>query len=60
MARLKITQLRSSIGTNPVQRATLKSLGLRKIRHEVVQNDNPAIRGMIKKVVHLVNVEETK
>ncbi len=60
MARLKITQLRSSIGTNPVQRATLKALGLRKIRHEIVQNDNPAIRGMIKKVVHLVNVEETK
>jgi len=60
MARLKITQLRSSIGTKPVQRATLKALGLRKIRHEVVQNDSPAIRGMIKKVIHLVNVEETK
>jgi len=60
MAQLRITQLKSDIGTKPDQKATLKALGLRKIRHVVVQNDNPQIRGMIKKVVHLVAVEETK
>jgi large subunit ribosomal protein L30 len=60
MAKLRITQKRSAIGTKPVQRATLKALGLRKIRHEVEQEDTPAIRGMIKKVVHLISVEETK
>lgn len=60
MAPLRITQLKSDIGTKPDQKATLKALGLRKIRHVVVQNDNPQIRGMIKKVVHLVAVEETK
>tara|TARA_B100001105_G_C22138262_1_gene334718 strand:- start:172 stop:354 length:183 start_codon:yes stop_codon:yes gene_type:complete len=60
MAPLRITQLKSVIGTKPDQKATLKALGLRKIRHVVVQNDNPQIRGMIKKVVHLVAVEETK
>ena len=60
MAKLRITQTRSAIGTKPAQRATLKALGLRKIRHEVEQEDTPAIRGMIKKVVHLIDVEETK
>ena len=60
MAPLRITQLKSDIGTKPVQRATLRALGLRKIRHVVVQNDSPQSRGMIKKVVHLVAVEETK
>jgi len=60
MAKIRITQLRSSIGTKPAQRATLKALGLRKIRHEVVKNDSPQIRGMIAKVVHLISVEETK
>ena len=60
MAPLRITQLKSDIGTKPDQKATLKALGLRKIRHVVVQNDSPQIRGMSKKVVHLVAVEETK
>ncbi len=60
MAPLRITQLKSVIGTKPDQKATLRALGLRKIRHVVVQNDNPQIRGMIKKVVLLVAVEETK
>ena len=60
MAKLRITQLRSGIGTKPNQRTTLKALGLRRIRHEVVQNDSPQIRGMIAKVVHLISVEETK
>tara|TARA_A100001037_G_C15089129_1_gene608151 strand:- start:1092 stop:1274 length:183 start_codon:yes stop_codon:yes gene_type:complete len=60
MAKLRITQLKSGIGTKPAQRATLKALGLRKIRHEVVQDDSPQIRGMIAKVIHLVSVEATK
>ena len=60
MAKLRITQLRSGIGTKPNQRATLKALGLRRIRHEVVQNDTPQIRGMIATVVHLISFEETK
>ena len=60
MAKLRITQLRSGIGTKPAQRATLKALGLRKIRHEVVKDDSPQIRGMIAKVIHLVSVEATK
>jgi large subunit ribosomal protein L30 len=59
MAKLRITQLRSGIGTKPNQRATLKALGLRRIRHEVVKNDSPQIRGMIAKVIHLIAVEET-
>ena len=58
MSKLIITQLKSAIGTKPDQRATLKALGLRKIRHKVVHSDSPAIRGMIKKVVHLVGIEE--
>jgi len=57
MAKLRITQIRSAIGTKPAQRATLKALGLRRIRHEVVQEDNAVTRGMIKRVVHLVTVE---
>ena len=60
MAKLRITQLRSGIGTKPNQRATLKALGLRRIRHEVVKNDSPQIRGMIATVIHLIAVEETK
>ena len=59
MAKLRITQLRSGIGTKPTQRAPLKALGLRRIRHEVVKNDSPQIRGMIAKVTHLISVEET-
>ena len=60
MPKLRITQIRSAIGTKPVQRATLKALGLRKIRHEVTQEDNPVTRGMIKRVSHLVSVEAAK
>jgi large subunit ribosomal protein L30 len=60
MAKLRITQVRSSIGTKPRQRATLKALGLKRIRHEVVQDDTPVIAGMIKKVGHLVEVSEEK
>lgn len=60
MAKLRITQVKSSIGTKPRQRATLKALGLKRIRHQVVQDDSPAIAGMLKKVSHLVDVEPAK
>ncbi|MDZ7360989.1 MAG: 50S ribosomal protein L30 [candidate division KSB1 bacterium] len=56
--KLKITQTRSYIGHPADQRATLKALGLRRIRHAVVHNDSPQIRGMVRKVIHLVRVEE--
>ncbi len=55
---IRIRQVRSAIGAKPSQRATLRSLGLRRIRHEVEQADSPAVRGMIKKVEHLVTVIE--
>ena len=55
---LVITQVRSLIGSKQDQRATVKSLGLRRIRHTVTQPDRPEIRGMINKVRHLVEVRE--
>jgi large subunit ribosomal protein L30 len=58
MAKLEITLVRSLIGRPDTQRTTVKTLGLRKINHKVVQPDNAAIRGMINKVSHLVSVKE--
>ena len=58
MARLRITQVRSPIGRPRPQRDTLRSLGLRRIRDVVVKDDRPEIRGMVRKVEHLVTVEE--
>ncbi|MFP4623822.1 MAG: 50S ribosomal protein L30 [Gemmatimonadota bacterium] len=55
--RLKITQVRSGNGRPRTHRATLEALGLRH-QKSVVHNDNPAIRGMIFQVRHLVEVEE--
>lgn len=56
-ARIRITQTRSPIGCPPRQRATLRALGLRRIRQSVVKNDLPEIRGMVHAVRHLVKVE---
>jgi large subunit ribosomal protein L30 len=59
MARkLKVRLVRSTIGTLPKQRATVRCLGLRKIGSAVEHEDTPAIRGMIKAVSHLVSFEE--
>lgn len=58
MAKLQITLVRSLIGRNEKQRATVESLGLRKLHQSVVKNDSPAIRGMINHVSHMVKVEE--
>ncbi len=55
---LRITQTRSLIGRPADQRATVASLGLKRIRHTVVQPDRPEIRGMLRKVPHLVSFEE--
>lgn len=55
---LRITQVGSPIGRTDDQRATVRSLGLRRIRHTVVQPDRPEIRGMLRKVSHLVTFEE--
>jgi large subunit ribosomal protein L30 len=55
---VKVTQVRSTIGCKQNQRATLRTLGLRKIRQSVVRDDTPAVRGMIATVRHLVTVEE--
>jgi large subunit ribosomal protein L30 len=58
MARLKITQTRSEIGSKDNQRQTLRSLGLKRVRDVVVKEDRPEIRGMVQTVTHLVAVEE--
>lgn len=58
MATLKITQVRSKTQRSKKQRQTLEALGLRKIRHTVEHEDTPQIRGMLRKVAHLVDVEE--
>ena len=55
---VKIQQIKSVIGYNQRQRATMKGLGLRKIRQIVELEDTPAVRGMINKVGHLVVVLE--
>jgi len=55
---LKITLKRSVIGYNIKQKQTVRALGLRRIHHTVEKTDSPQIRGMINKVIHLVDVEE--
>ena len=56
--KLKVTLVRSIIGSNQKQIATVKGLGLRRLNQSRVLSNTPAIRGMIKKVIHLVQVEE--
>jgi len=56
--QLRIILVRSMVGYPRRQREVIKGLGLRKISSEVVRKDCPEIRGMIRKVAHLVNVEE--
>lgn len=57
-SKLEITLTRSVIGRTQDQVETVKALGLRKLNDTVVQQDNPAIRGMVNKVAHLVTVKE--
>lgn len=55
---LRITQVKSVIGTPEDQKRTVRALGLKRISHSVDQADTPAVRGMVFKVKHLVDVEE--
>ena len=58
MSKIKITQIRSKIGSPKRQKATLEALGLCKINGSVEVEANPQILGMVRKVSHLVKVEE--
>jgi large subunit ribosomal protein L30 len=58
MATIKVKQIRSRIGCPKAQKKTLDALGLRKINQVVEHEDNEAIRGMIKRVQHLVTILE--
>lgn len=58
MARLKVTQTRSTIDRKEPQKRTIKALGLGRPHSTVIHNDTPQIRGMIRAVTHLVTVEE--
>jgi large subunit ribosomal protein L30 len=59
MDTIKVTQVRSSIGTKPKHRGTLRALGLGRIGKSNVLPDRPEIRGMLARVPHLVVVETT-
>jgi large subunit ribosomal protein L30 len=58
VAELKITWVRSAIGRKEDQKRTIRALGLRRLGQTVVHSDSPTMRGMIRKVNHLVSVEE--
>jgi large subunit ribosomal protein L30 len=58
MAELRVTQVRSAIGTKPKHRGTLRALGLRRLGQSNLLPDRPEIRGMIARVPHLISVEE--
>jgi large subunit ribosomal protein L30 len=58
MAQLKVTQIKSTIGTKPKTRGTMRALGLRGIGQSNTLPDRPEIRGMIARVPHLITVEE--
>jgi large subunit ribosomal protein L30 len=60
MADIRVTQVRSSIGTKPKHRGTLRALGLGRIGKSNTLPDRPEIRGMIAKVPHLIVVDESK
>jgi large subunit ribosomal protein L30 len=56
---IRVTQTRSSIGQNPRNRGTLRALGLGKIGRSAEHKDSPELKGMLRKVRHLVRVEES-
>jgi large subunit ribosomal protein L30 len=60
MANLKVTQVKSGIGTKPKHRGTLRALGLGRIGKTNTLPDRPEIRGMIRRVPHLITVEEVQ
>lgn len=60
MAKLRITWVRSASGHKFDQKRTIKALGLRRLGHTVEHSDSPTVRGMIRKVEHLVAVQEVE
>jgi len=58
LAKLRIKLVKSTIGRKEDQVKTVEALGLKKVNSEVEHNDTPQIRGMIQKVIHLVEVKE--
>ncbi len=60
MARFKVTQVKSGVGGTQSQRATLRSLGLKRIGDSAIHEDRPELRGMAKAIPHLVAVEEVE
>jgi len=58
MPKVKVTQIKSGIGTKPKHRGTLRALGLRGIGRTNTIEDGPVVRGMIARVPHLITVEE--
>jgi large subunit ribosomal protein L30 len=56
---LTVTLIKSTIGQKPKTRATVRSLGLRRVRQTVEHQDTPDVRGMLHRVAHLVEVEES-
>ena len=58
MSKIRVTQIKSLIDRSKKQKATMKALGLRKMNHTIEIEANPQILGMVKKVSHLVKVEE--
>jgi large subunit ribosomal protein L30 len=58
--KIRIRQVKSTIGTIRKHREVLKGLGLRGIRHEVVRPDTPAVRGAVAKVQYLLEIEEAQ
>jgi large subunit ribosomal protein L30 len=60
MAKLKVTQVRSATDRGTAQRRTIRALGIKRMHDSVVHDDKPEIRGMIRTVEHLVEVETVK
>lgn len=60
MAKIKVTQKKSVIGRPKDQKRTVRALGLKRINDVAVHDDKPEIRGMINKVIHLLQIEEEK
>lgn len=58
MAKVKVTLVKSTIGCLKKQKATVEALGLKKIRSEVIHEDNACLRGMLFRVRHLIKTEE--
>lgn len=56
--KLRITYVHSAIGNSERHKATIRALGLRRLHQSVVHDDTPAVRGMLSKVNHLVQIEE--